>query len=221
MNDIKYLLILDFDETLANGHLYHKFNDNLEKFNSIWSTNTNKFQQTFFNDFDNMKQLFTLLVNNRFKICVASFGYQKMIDRFIELSYGYNLIEKNDIIGTDGFSKSGESNYNITKHRKNNIILHYIKKYNVLNKNVIFIDDDNVNIVTARNYFNPPITCINIKKGNLFPSTITNAITKLNDNKLSGNTQKKNQFIYVIIMLFIVVFCMSMYLTNGFFIYIF
>ena len=146
-----------------------------------------------------------------------------MINRFIELSYGYNLIEKNDIIGTDGFSKSGESNYNITKHRKNNIILHYIKKYNVLNKNVIFIDDDNLNIITARNYFNPPITCINIKKGKLFPSTITNAITKLNDNKLNdnklnNNIQKTNHFIYVIIILFIVVFCMTMYLNNGFFI---
>jgi hypothetical protein len=136
---MKGLLIFDFDLTLSKHNLFTKYGDYLDT--SLWNENkVRQFQLEHFSQFDEMKRLFHLLVDRLgYRICVASFGYQHMIEKYIAMTYGYDLIKKEDIVGTNGIGSN-----------KNHIIKYFMKKYmNGNNKNVVFFDDDPNNIKEA------------------------------------------------------------------------
>lgn len=166
MNRPNKILIFDFDSTLSKDNLYLIYGSDARKLDPFYKNDENRraFQLKHFNQFDKMRALFNILVKKYdFRICVASFGYKHMIDKFIELSFGYDLIRKDDIIGTNGLSANPNDKskssidpryavsfpycYNESGICKNHIIAHFMKKYRT--KDVIFFDDDRKNIVQA------------------------------------------------------------------------
>ena len=154
----KYLLIFDFDSTLSNQDLNINFEDSINLFTTKFQ-DPHFFQQACFNEFDKMKRLFEDLIKTGvFKICVVSFGYKQMLDQFIKSSYGYNLINQQDIYGTDGLTEKAISNkctYNPTyqgNYCKNHIIQHLLDQYQIDPKCVFFFDDNESNINQFKEY---------------------------------------------------------------------
>jgi hypothetical protein len=165
----KGLLIFDFDQTLSNQHLFSKFKEDLVYFENLYKLDEDKekFQKTYFNDFDKTKKLFDEKHKDGYQICIASFGYQKMLKKFIEFSYGHDIIPEKNIIGSDGIQKNhmdfdenkGWSSRSLIcelndkykgPHCKNHMIIHFMKMYNVQSPNVIFFDDDKFNVLQAK-----------------------------------------------------------------------
>ena len=191
---ISCLLIFDFDDTLANTNLFTEFSNNKPKFEKFLDSNQS-FCQTFFNDFFLMHELFTTLVTKyNFKICIASFGFQSMIEEYIKISYGFDLINKTDITGTNGiksstgmFTTAFSENYNIhpkynMKVCKNSIIKKFMADNQVSSSDTIFFDDDAHNISEAVSNANGPQlprqNTINVPKGQLQIDLVISAINK-------------------------------------------
>lgn len=161
MNNSVKLLLFDFDQTLCKEHFYHKYGENEEVYNEdVKTVGLDVFNKQNFNNYDHMKILFRILIQKyNIKIGVISFGYQHMLEKFIGNSFGYDLISKNDIIGTDGISDRAININTCAIHPsfnlnvcKNHLIEELCKRYDVLNrKNVLFFDDDNSNVIQARN----------------------------------------------------------------------
>jgi len=166
MNKPNKLLIFDFDSTLSKDNLYLIYGRDVQKLDTFYKNDQNRrmFQLKHFNQFDRMRALFKILIKKyNFRICIASFGYKHMIDKFIDLSFGYDMIDKDDIIGTNGitanpndkskssvdprFAVSYPCCYNDSGVCKNHIIMYFMNKYGT--RDVIFFDDDKNNIVQA------------------------------------------------------------------------
>lgn len=196
MNRPNKILIFDFDSTLSNQNLFSLFGSNVHNIEQFYKNDATKrnFEITYFNEFDKMRALFSILVKKyNFRICIASFGYKHMIDRFIELSYGYDLIRKDDIIGTNGLTKNPNDRrrssidpnyavsfpfcYNESGICKNHIITHFVQKYGT--DDVIFFDDDRKNIAQAKHI----CKCVWINPlGSLTKDLVVDAINESIDN---------------------------------------
>ena len=167
VHKINGLLIFDFDLTLSKDDLFMMYGNRLDisQKDDNWKR---QFQLRHFNQFDKMKKLFNVLVNDfGFKICIASFGYKYMIDKYIEMSYGFDLIKQEDIVGTNGITTHPDDKFNISFDRqyaisyphcnnisgicKNHIIKYFMSKYINDTTRVAFFDDNYENINQAKN----------------------------------------------------------------------
>jgi 2-hydroxy-3-keto-5-methylthiopentenyl-1-phosphate phosphatase len=197
----KYLLIFDFDSTLSNQDLNINFEDSVHLFNTKFQDPL-FFQHACFNEFDKMKRLFEDLIKTKmFKICVVSFGYKKMLDRFIKSSYGYDLINQQDIYGTDGLTEKAISSkciYNPTyqgNYCKNHIIQHLIDQYSINPCCVFFFDDNESNINQFKEYLKDGHGNL-VVPGRLLVRDVVQSLVQasLKDNILLTNLKKINNY---------------------------
>jgi predicted phosphatase len=175
----KLLLIFDFDETLAKEHLFRRFRNNIQKVQTEYS-NDEDFRRVFFNDFYDMKAMFNSLVSDGHMLAIASFGFQEMIELFIQKSYEFKLFQRENIIGTGGVPPTGAwKNRSImcgAEKCKNALITELMEKNGVQDPyNVIFFDDDSTNIQSARHKW-PNMNCVHVTAGNLRVKTILDAL---------------------------------------------
>jgi hypothetical protein len=194
MAETKGLLIFDFDQTLCNKHLFNIYKtskDFLDTYNNFTSESDKKrFTEQSFNDFHIIKNIFSCLKKQGYQICIASFGHQNMLEKYIEYSYGHDLIPKENIAGSGGIkeysdynetygwsSKSEACGYGI--NCKNHMIIHFMNKYKVNKNDVVFFDDDEKNINYAKDK-ELGIHCINNPKTGIEIKHIIEGINKLN-----------------------------------------
>jgi hypothetical protein len=208
---IKGLFIFDFDQTLSNTHLFRYYKNDIDKFINDYNDKQYIFQSKCFNTFDITKNIFEKIINEGYQICIASFGYQNMLEKFIEYSYGYNLISKDNIAGSSGYNdkwqdltKNGWASTSINcitnkrKHCKNGMINYFINKYNIKSNNIIFFDDDIENCEQAIEKWNDMIV-INNGPSQLSGQHIENAFkfSKKEINTIDGYQKENNIWKYI------------------------
>eukprot|EP01084_Bolivina_argentea_P085816 155112_1 len=146
------LIAFDFDQTITKLHLYFVLNgtDANEQLVALENTISEQRLIEIFGGEDRIQRLqthFKLLSTKIKYIAIISFGFEKVIRRALELVNLLQYFTDDLIIGNDTNLLQDVS------RNKGMCLKGIIDKYELNKNNVLFVDDDKINIILVNNYY--------------------------------------------------------------------